>query len=105
MVSLQLYRDMRRKESEEHNEKSVVMQWRENVNKGVAIVTGRVIKMMESGRVNKGLAGDIKIRINGRKKRDLGAITEDVSVCKNHYQWIKNLEQELISTGIPSWLQ
>ena len=60
--------------------------------------------MMESGRFNKGLVGDIKKRINGRKKRDLGAITEDVEVCKRHYQWIKNLETQLINEGIPSWL-
>lgn len=102
--ALQLYRNMRKLEAEEHNEKSVVMQWKDSVNKAISIVTGRTIKMMESGRVNKGMAGDVKKRINGRKKRDLGAITEDVSVCKQHYQWIKNLEQELINSGIPSWL-
>jgi hypothetical protein len=100
------YRGMRMKEAEQHDEKSVVLQWKDSVNKATSVVTGRVMKAMTAnGRQPTALAGDVKKWINGRKKRDVGPVTNDVESCRKHYQWLKNLEQEIIDSGIPSWLQ
>lgn len=105
--ALELYRNMRAEEARQHDEKSVVLQWRESVKNALSVVTGRVISAMKKSgdfRVEKSLAGDIKKRINGRKKVVLGEITEDVEVCRRHYQWVKALESEVIDRGVPSWL-
>ena len=55
--------------------------------------------------MDKGLIGDIKKRINTRKKRALGAVDRDVENLRRHYGWIKSLESELMQQGVPSWLQ
>lgn len=105
--ALELYRQMRAEEARQHDEKSRVLQWRESVKSALSVVTGRVISAMKKSsdlRVEKSLAGDIKKRINGRKKAILGEVTEDVEVCRRHYQWVKALESEVIDRGVPSWL-
>jgi hypothetical protein len=55
--------------------------------------------------MDKGLIGDIKKRINTRKKRALGAVDRDVENLRRHYNWLKNLENQLSQEGLPSWLQ
>lgn len=50
------------------------------------------------------MAGELKKRINSRKKRDLGSVDQDVSLLRRHYQWLQQLEQELIKGEVPQWL-
>lgn len=102
-----LYRGMRHREAERHNDQAIIMQWQDSVKSAMTTVTGRIIRMMTSdgSRFEKSLSGDIKKRINRKKKMACGSITQDIDVCKQHYTWIKNLEVELIDGGIPSWLR
>jgi hypothetical protein len=44
-------------------------------------------------------------RINTRKKRAFGAVDKDVANLRRHYNWLKDLEEQLIGEGLPSWLQ
>jgi hypothetical protein len=103
---INLFRTMRTREAEELDEKSVILQWKEQINNALSVVTSLVIKnMVSDSRFDKGLIGDIKKRINGRKKMSCGAISEDLAICKQHYNWLKKLEQTVINEGVPQWLK
>ncbi|HHL41507.1 MAG TPA: DEAD/DEAH box helicase [Candidatus Bathyarchaeota archaeon] len=96
----------RKMEAREQDEKSTIMQWQDSVKSAMTVVTGRVMRMMTVNgvRPQKGLAGDVKLRINRQKKANCGPITEDIEICKRHYTWIKGLERNLIDRGLPQWL-
>lgn len=105
--ALELYKRMRREEAEQFNDRSVVEQWSEAVGNALSAVARRAVQnMLAPGvRMDKGLLGDVKRRINSRKKRALGAIDKDVSNLRRHYGWLKELEGQLLEVGLPSWLQ
>jgi len=100
------YRAMRQREAEEHDPKALILQWRSMVDHALSLVTGCVIRLMirNGQRPERSLAGDIKKRLNTRKKGALGEITNDLEVCRHHYQWLRNIEQDLIAHGLPTWL-
>jgi superfamily II DNA or RNA helicase len=102
-----LWRGMRAREAQAHNEQATIKQWREAVNGAVSAVTGRVVRSATGNgmRFEKSFPGDVKKRINRMKKLRCGELTEDVDVCKAHYKFIKDLEVEIIASGVPSWLQ
>jgi hypothetical protein len=100
-------RMMRALEAEQMNEKSIVKQWKDKVEDALSVVTGNVIRMAKSNglRVEKGFFTDVKKRINGRKKREIGAIEIDVEVYRRHYEWLKRFETQLKATRVmPEWL-
>lgn len=100
-------RKMRSEEAALMDDKSTTKQWNDSVTHALSIVTGNVIKLMKAKgtRVEKSLSGDLKKRINGRKKREVGPIGKDVETCKRHYAWLKNFEQLLKeSNEVPAWL-
>ena len=105
--AVELYKRMRRQEAERFNDRAVVEQWCEAVSGALSVVTRRTADLMTTPgvRMDKGLIGDIKKRINTRKKRALGAVDRDVENLRRHYGWIKSLESELMQQGVPSWLQ
>lgn len=106
-AALQLYRTMRAREADANNAQSVLMQLEDAVKSGMTYVTQRAIRLMvgKETRVERSYAGDVKRRINSRKKYELGAIARDEEVLRKHYKWIKNLEVELVThEEIPSWL-
>jgi len=105
-AALKMYREMRRREAEQDNEESTVRQWQDSVKSAATAVTGLAIKKINpvASRVDRTLAGDIKRRINSRKKRDLGALIPDVETCRRHYAWIKSLERQLLADEVPQWL-
>jgi len=98
---------MRSQEAELLNEKSVILQWEDSVKGAMTATTGNVIGMMTlSGtRVEKSMIGDIKKRINTRKKRDIGSAERTVQSLKKHYQWIASLNNTLAVEGLPLWLR
>lgn len=105
--AIAIYRQMKREEAEQFNDRSTVEQWKQSVEQALSYVARRVVRQMlpdESSRVDKSLVGDIRKRINSRKKRELGAVDKDVQLLKRHYAWLKRLESELIEGGIPQWL-
>ena len=85
----------------------MVEQWSEAVSNALSVVTRRTAQLMTTpgARMDKSLIGDIKKRINTRKKRVLGAVDRDVENLRRHYGWVKSLETELMDQGVPSWLQ
>jgi superfamily II DNA or RNA helicase len=105
--AVELYRRMRRQEAERFNDRAVVEQWCEAVSGALSVVTRRTAQLMTTPgvRMDKGLIGDIKKRINTKKKRVLGAVDRDVENLRRHYGWLKSLENQLIQEGVPSWLQ
>lgn len=106
-AAIDYYLEMRRKEAEHFNDRSTVEQWKAAVEQALSYVSRRVIKEMIPGasRVDRSLSGDIRKRINTRKKRALGPVDKDVALLKRHYNWLKQLEADLIEGGIPQWLQ
>lgn len=102
----ELYRTMRSVEAESHNRQATVAQWKDAVEGAVSNVTGAIVSIMRRNgiRIQQAAVGDIKRRINQRKKQACGAIEPDVEVCKQHYQWLRRLQQEIKRDGIPSWL-
>ena len=98
---------MKREEAERFNDRSAVEQWRQAVEGALSYVARRAARSMTApaARMDRSLLGDLRKRINSRKKRALGAVDKDVQLLKTHYQWLKNLETELIETGVPGWLQ
>ena len=106
-AAIDYYLEMRRKEAEHFNDRSTVEQWKSSVEQALSYVSRRVISQMmpNATRVDRSLSGDIRKRINSRKKRALGPVDKDVALLKRHYNWLKQLESELIKGGIPQWLQ
>jgi superfamily II DNA or RNA helicase len=104
---IDFYRSLLERQSEEFNEKSVIVQWQDSVESAVSNCTGVVITLMRraGSRIEKSLAGDIKTRINKRKRIECGPISPEIETLKRHYSWITSLATSLRETRkIPSWL-
>jgi hypothetical protein len=101
-----VYKQMKRKELEVGNDRSVVAQWKENVGATLGVVTRNALQAMygQKGRLPSSMAGEIKRKINTRKKRELGGVDQDVALLRQHYQWLNTLNQSLINGEVPSWL-
>lgn len=106
------YRAMRRHEAEDMNAKSAVSQWKDHVNVALTKVVGLIVKRRKEWYQRVGMGdevtpadiGEIKRRINVRKKRALGEIAPDVALLRQHYQWIRNLEGAILRNDCPTWL-
>jgi superfamily II DNA or RNA helicase len=98
---------MRSQEAAEHNEKSIILQWEDAVKNAMTSTTGNVIRLLtrEGTRIDKSMIGDIKKRLNTRKKRDLGTAERTVKSLEMHYNWLAALNKSMSSEGIPSWLK
>ena len=104
--AIRAVKEMTRIESEQFNEESIVKQWQEQVGNATTKVTGLAIRILYADqRHEKSAPGDIKKRINSRKRREVGAVAPDIDVCKAHYKWIKSLERELLNGEVPQWLK
>jgi hypothetical protein len=104
---IQAVQQMRKREAEALDEKSIVLQWSNAVDSAVSVITGNVIRLTarKGMRVDKSMAGDIRRRINTAKKSQCGPVEKDVDVLKRHYQWLKDLESKIKATSeIPVWL-
>jgi len=101
-----IYRGMRTREAEQHNEQATIAQWREAINGATSSLTSQIINLMftDGVRPERSVAGDVKKRINKKKKGYCGEITNDIDVCKKHYFWLADLQAELTGKRIPSWL-
>ena len=101
-----VYKQMKHKELEKGNDRAVVAQWKETVGSTLGIVTRNAMQAIygEKGRLPSSMAGEIKRKINTKKKRELGGVDQDVALLKQHYQWLNTLNQSLISGDVPQWL-
>jgi len=99
---------MRSQEAEVHNERSIILQWEDQIKNAISTTTGNAVRLLtKSGmRIDKSMIGDIKKRIYSRKKRDLGAMEKNVMSLKKHYNWILSLNTGMNTEGaVPSWLK
>lgn len=98
---------MRKVEAEQFNETSIIMQLEDSVKNATSTVTGNIIRLLtkQDVRFDKSMVGDIKKRINSRKKRDLGSAERNVESLKQHYNWLTNLNATIKSEGVPQWLR
>ena len=105
--AVELYKRMKREEAERFNDRACVEQWRDAVEQALSLVARRAAALMTTPntRMDRSLLGDLRKRINTRKKRVLGAVDRDVQLLRQHYDWLKKLETELLAGGIPGWLQ
>lgn len=98
---------MRNREAEELNAKSQVKQWQDSVEHALRIVTSNAIKLINKAgaRVQQSAFGDIKKRINTKKKKEIGSVQNTVESYRMHYDWLKRLESQMAaSKEVPSWL-
>jgi len=102
--ALALYKQMRREESERFNDRSSVEQWDQQVQNALSTVARRVARKMCPGRSDKQLIGDIRKRINTKKKRSIGGIEKDVQTLRRHWDWLVALDREVKNQEVPSWL-
>jgi superfamily II DNA or RNA helicase len=105
------YRQMRKIEAEEHDERAIIEQWREKVKFAmIDLTTVALLTLKKQGvEVNSHnrmtLRGVIKKRINERKKQFLGEVSNDLELLKKHYGWCKSLDRDLRERqSVPSWL-
>jgi hypothetical protein len=104
---IELYRKMLSVEADQYNERSVIAQWQDSVASAVSNATGIALALMrqKGTRVERSLAGDIKKRINGRKKLACGPISTDIAILKQHYSWTQAFAKDLrTKKELPSWL-
>lgn len=94
------------------NVSSELAQRRQNVHEAAGKIANLVIRRIaKSGvRVEKSLAGDLRRRINGEKKRRYGAVeTADEQQLEQHWQFLRQLEAQILGghelQGVPQWLR
>lgn len=105
------YRHMRKIEAEAHDERSIIEQWREKVKYAlIDLTTVALLTLKKQGvEVNEHnkmrLRGEIKVKINRRKKQFLGEVSNDLELLQKHYGWCKALDRDLRERqSVPSWL-
>lgn len=89
------------------NSRNTIRQWQDQLNSALSGVAGHVVQTMKrnGARIERSLVGDIKKRINSRKKYDLGPVDADIETLTKHYQWLQRLDKSIHETGeIPTWL-
>jgi len=102
--ALAFYRQMRRQDAEQFNERSTVEQWSKHVENALSTVARRVARRLSPGRSDKAFIGDIRKRINTKKKRTIGAIEKDVATLRRHWNWLRDLDHEVCQQEVPAWL-
>lgn len=101
-----------RERDEQFKQESNLAQLKSSIEAACGKIAGLVIRRMaeQSIRIERSLIGDLKKRINVRKKRLYGSIDRcNVDCRKEQYAWLKKLEQEILKEhgllGVPKWLR
>jgi hypothetical protein len=96
-----------------NNASAIYAQKREQIDTAVSKIAGLMIRRLSNAglRIERTLAGDLRRRINTRKKIELGSISDslDENELEKHYQWLRNLERMILLEqglqGVPQWLR
>lgn len=103
------FREYVRERDERFNANAVEAQTRDRVTMSVRKVAGLVVRKAVDKfdfRPQTTLIGDICKRINAEKRKRLGGIeAASVPELERHYQWIKQLEAQILNNQVPSWLR
>lgn len=106
-VILESYKNYRRREAAENNSQSIVEQWKKKVGEAVTATASQAVRILYNyRRVDSTTFGDVKKRINTRKKHVCGELVPNLEVCKKHWKWLVDLDREIHnSKKVPEWLQ
>ena len=87
-----------------HNERASILQLEDAVKNAMTTITGNVIRVLtKSGiRIDKAIAGDIKKRINTRKRKDIGSAEKSIASLQQHYSWLTRLNSQIQQEGVPA---
>jgi len=91
-----------------NNVSNVLARKRDQIDIGVTKLAGLAIREIgQSGiLVEKSLAGRLRRRINLRKSSLYGSVkTASEEQLLLHWKWLKDLEREILTNGLPSWLR
>ena len=103
------YRRLLARRDESFNGAAKLSQLREQIDAATSKLANQVIRnIQKSGaRIEKSLAGDIRKRINTRMKKFVGVGLKeaDEDQLYSHYRHRKELETEIKTNGVPSWLR
>lgn len=108
----QKIREWNEKRDEKLNATSIRAQEKQSVDSAVGKIVSLVMRRVaDSGlRPDKAMAGDIKKRINSKKKIVFGSVKEaDSDELREQYRWLKDIERKLLTNdglkGLPIWLR
>jgi superfamily II DNA or RNA helicase len=94
------------------NQTAIHAQKMDQIEAAVSKIAGLIVRRMTANgmRIERTLVGDLKKRINGRKKHHMGSVKEaDDAGLDAHWEWLKKLEQSILLehglNGVPSWLR
>lgn len=97
---------------EAFNASSVTAQIRVDIDHACSKIVSLVLRKISSMgmRFEKSLAGDLRRRLNSRKKKLYGSVRElDEPELTEQYKWLKSVELSILKGdgvhGIPSWLR
>lgn len=103
------YKTIKADQSAQLNEISTVSQWQEHLNGAMSKITGLIcdMKMGKDSFQPSSVRGDVKRAIYTKKKIALnGASEKNPASLKRHYDWVKNLETQILNSGsLPLWLR
>jgi superfamily II DNA or RNA helicase len=103
-----MYKTLRTKEAMESYDRSQVFHLRDQIAALLNQIVRRIIALTQPDSISGEMIGRIKRKINGRKKGLFGEIdarrANDFETLKKHYSWLRQLEREIVSSGLPPWL-
>lgn len=89
------------------NERIKIEETKTAVNTALSRLTGQILSLSKNDviRDQVGSAGDIKKRINQRKKAECGPVENSYESARMHYRWLVSLQAQIKAEGIPQWLR
>jgi len=108
LTALDEYKRMRSAEAAVFDEVNRTGAMRDQVANALSALVGLVIrrKHQPGVSVDRTEAGDLKKLINGRKARELGPIGDaDFDTARRHFNWVRDLHNNILREGLPEWLR
>lgn len=104
---LEQYREIKQAEAQKFNGAANVARVREQVAAATTKLTGLLIRRAGGEvRRDKTLPGDIKRKINSRRKFEVGCDVKqaDLAQLERHWEFMRRLEAQLLKGEVPTWL-
>jgi len=86
---------------------STLYQLRDSIKNAVGAVSSRAARLGAVGRPERSLIGDLMKRIYGEMSRRHGGKLDaaDEQGLRKRYEWLKTVEAQLKTEGLPAWLR
>ena len=101
-----MYKRMRDIEQAPLNEKSLILQHKELVQNTLGTVVNHLVNALKKKgtKEEKSFRGDMARRINSKKASKCGCLANSIESHQSHYRYLRELDQQILSRNIPSWL-